>query len=229
MEIPETVDPNRFAQALFTPLPGRYDRLAALLSMGQDGRWRRAMIDHIVAARPGTVLDVATGPAGVALQLAGPDPGTGGRRRPHPRACCARAGQRGTAWPGQPGPAGRRTGRAAPLPRPDLRRPHLHLPPPLRRRPPGHAGRAGPGGETGRRRGQPRVPGAAEPVLAVLVVGVHPAGAAAGRPPHRRPSLVRASGGSSARTSPPTTGGIRCRGPSGPGNAPASSTSACGR
>ena len=70
MEHPEPNDPNRFAQALFTPLPGRYDRLAAVLSMGQDGRWRRTMIDHVVPARPRLVLDVATGPAGVALQLA---------------------------------------------------------------------------------------------------------------------------------------------------------------
>ncbi len=70
MEHPEPNDPNRFAQRLFTPLPARYDRLAALLSMGQDGRWRRAMIDHIVPSGPARVLDVATGPAGVALQLA---------------------------------------------------------------------------------------------------------------------------------------------------------------
>ena len=33
---------NRFAQQLFTPLPQRYDRLAELLSMGQNGRWRTA-------------------------------------------------------------------------------------------------------------------------------------------------------------------------------------------
>jgi demethylmenaquinone methyltransferase / 2-methoxy-6-polyprenyl-1,4-benzoquinol methylase len=70
MEHPEPIDPNRFAQDLFTPLPPRYDRLAALLSMGQDARWRRAMIDHIAPAGPRVVLDVATGPAGVALQLA---------------------------------------------------------------------------------------------------------------------------------------------------------------
>ncbi len=69
----ETLDPNernRFAQRLFAPLPQRYDRLAELLSMGQNGRWRRAMVDHIVPAHPGRVLDVASGPAGVALQLA---------------------------------------------------------------------------------------------------------------------------------------------------------------
>ncbi|MGO9028237.1 MAG: class I SAM-dependent methyltransferase [Acidimicrobiales bacterium] len=63
-------DPNRFARELFAPLPSRYDRLAELLSMGQNGRWRRAMIDHIAPDRPGLVLDVACGPAGVSLQLA---------------------------------------------------------------------------------------------------------------------------------------------------------------
>lgn len=70
---------NRFAQTLFTPLPQRYDRLAELLSMGQNGRWRRAMIDQIAVgpdggtgrrAAPREVLDVASGTAGVALQLA---------------------------------------------------------------------------------------------------------------------------------------------------------------
>jgi demethylmenaquinone methyltransferase/2-methoxy-6-polyprenyl-1,4-benzoquinol methylase len=61
---------NRFAQRLFSPLPTRYDRLAELLSFGQNGRWRRAMVDHVVAAAPELVLDVATGPAGVALQIA---------------------------------------------------------------------------------------------------------------------------------------------------------------
>ncbi len=62
--------PTAFAQRLFAGLPPRYDRLAAVLSLGQDGRWRRAMVDHVVEPAPTTVLDVATGPAGVALQLA---------------------------------------------------------------------------------------------------------------------------------------------------------------
>ena len=64
---------NRFAQGLFTPLPGRYDQLAEVLSMGQNGRWRRAMVDRIAGTRgPGQalVLDVASGTAGVAQQLA---------------------------------------------------------------------------------------------------------------------------------------------------------------
>jgi demethylmenaquinone methyltransferase/2-methoxy-6-polyprenyl-1,4-benzoquinol methylase len=58
-------DLNRFAQNLFTSLPQRYDRLAEVLSMGQNGRWRRAMVDRIVPSSPGQVLDVASGTAGV--------------------------------------------------------------------------------------------------------------------------------------------------------------------
>jgi demethylmenaquinone methyltransferase/2-methoxy-6-polyprenyl-1,4-benzoquinol methylase len=63
--------PNRQATELFDGLPGRYDRLGALLSLGQDRRWRQEMVGH-VAAGPGPtarVLDVATGPAGVALAI----------------------------------------------------------------------------------------------------------------------------------------------------------------
>lgn len=62
--------PNQFARRLFAGLPDRYDRLAEVLSMGQNRRWRRAMIDPVAASSPHSVLDVATGPAGVALQLA---------------------------------------------------------------------------------------------------------------------------------------------------------------
>ena len=62
--------PTAFARSLFAGLPARYDRLAAVLSLGQDRRWRREMIDHVIITRPTTVLDVATGPAGVALELA---------------------------------------------------------------------------------------------------------------------------------------------------------------
>lgn len=62
--------PTTFAQALFAGLPARYDRLAAVLSLGQDRRWRREMIDRVALSQPRTLLDVATGPAGVALDLA---------------------------------------------------------------------------------------------------------------------------------------------------------------
>jgi demethylmenaquinone methyltransferase / 2-methoxy-6-polyprenyl-1,4-benzoquinol methylase len=61
---------NRRARELFAPLGPTYDRYAALLSFGQDPRWRRFLVSRI-EARPGdTVLDVATGTAAVALELA---------------------------------------------------------------------------------------------------------------------------------------------------------------
>ncbi|HYA68743.1 MAG TPA: class I SAM-dependent methyltransferase, partial [Acidimicrobiales bacterium] len=69
-----TAEPGRFARRLFTPLPPRYDRLAEWLSFGQNRRWRRAMVDQVVAVRPGRVLDVATGTAGVALAIAACSP-----------------------------------------------------------------------------------------------------------------------------------------------------------
>jgi demethylmenaquinone methyltransferase/2-methoxy-6-polyprenyl-1,4-benzoquinol methylase len=63
--------PNAFARELFTDLPRRYDVLEAVLSFGQNHRWRTAMVDAIVHASPPAqrVLDVATGTAGVALML----------------------------------------------------------------------------------------------------------------------------------------------------------------
>jgi demethylmenaquinone methyltransferase/2-methoxy-6-polyprenyl-1,4-benzoquinol methylase len=67
---PASAERNRFAQNLFTPLPQRYDRLAELLSFGQNGRWRRAMISRVEPAPGLSVLDVASGTAGVALGLA---------------------------------------------------------------------------------------------------------------------------------------------------------------
>lgn len=68
--VPARTRPNEFARSLFAGLPRRYDRLAAVLSLGQDRRWRAAMVDHIAPAGPAMILDVATGPAGVARQLA---------------------------------------------------------------------------------------------------------------------------------------------------------------
>jgi demethylmenaquinone methyltransferase / 2-methoxy-6-polyprenyl-1,4-benzoquinol methylase len=71
VQIPVLDRPNSFAQQLFAPLPARYDRLAEVLSFGQNGRWRRTMVDHVVGAdQPRLVLDVAAGTAGVSLQLA---------------------------------------------------------------------------------------------------------------------------------------------------------------
>ena len=60
---------KRHALELFAGLPRHYDRVAAVLSFGQDPRWRRAMVSA-VDARPGDrVLDVATGTGLVAQAL----------------------------------------------------------------------------------------------------------------------------------------------------------------
>ena len=64
-----SVDPNHFARELFQPLSRRYDALEALLSLGQNGRWRREMVAHVGDRDPSLILDVATGTAGVALAL----------------------------------------------------------------------------------------------------------------------------------------------------------------
>ena len=55
------------AQELFAPLGPSYDRVSALLSLGQDPRWRRFLVSRVGRGR---VLDVATGTGLVARELA---------------------------------------------------------------------------------------------------------------------------------------------------------------
>jgi demethylmenaquinone methyltransferase / 2-methoxy-6-polyprenyl-1,4-benzoquinol methylase len=57
------------ARALFAPLGPTYDRNAALLSFGQDPRWRRFLVSRIEAGPQATVLDVATGTGAVSREL----------------------------------------------------------------------------------------------------------------------------------------------------------------
>lgn len=61
---------TRRALELFAPLGPTYDRYAALLSFGQDPRWRRFLVSRIEAGPGDLVLDVATGTGAVALELA---------------------------------------------------------------------------------------------------------------------------------------------------------------
>jgi demethylmenaquinone methyltransferase/2-methoxy-6-polyprenyl-1,4-benzoquinol methylase len=59
--------PNELARRLFAPLGPTYERAAALLSLGQDHRWRRFLVTRVP---PGSdVLDVATGTGAVARRL----------------------------------------------------------------------------------------------------------------------------------------------------------------
>jgi demethylmenaquinone methyltransferase / 2-methoxy-6-polyprenyl-1,4-benzoquinol methylase len=60
---------TRHARELFAPLGPTYDRYARLLSFAQDPRWRSFLVSRIPPdAR--RVLDVATGTAAVAIELA---------------------------------------------------------------------------------------------------------------------------------------------------------------
>src|SRR5881396_1654901 len=57
------------ARTLFAPLGPTYDRYAALLSFGQDPRWRRFLVSRVDVGPRETVLDVATGTGAVAREL----------------------------------------------------------------------------------------------------------------------------------------------------------------
>jgi demethylmenaquinone methyltransferase/2-methoxy-6-polyprenyl-1,4-benzoquinol methylase len=60
---------TRHARQLFAPLGPTYDRYANLLSFGQDPRWRSFLVSRIPPDAH-RVLDVASGTAAVAIELA---------------------------------------------------------------------------------------------------------------------------------------------------------------
>ena len=66
------MDPERtrFARSLFAGIASDYDRMGAVLSFGQDPRWRRFLVSRVNAIPGSTVLDVATGTGLVARELA---------------------------------------------------------------------------------------------------------------------------------------------------------------
>src|SRR5207253_6179101 len=57
------------ARELFAPLGPTYDRYSALLSLGQDPRWRRFLVSRVKVGADDLVLDVATGTGAVAREL----------------------------------------------------------------------------------------------------------------------------------------------------------------
>jgi demethylmenaquinone methyltransferase/2-methoxy-6-polyprenyl-1,4-benzoquinol methylase len=59
-----------YARELFAPIGGDYDRVAAVLSFGQDPRWRNALVRGCPVSQSSHVLDVATGTAAVAIAMA---------------------------------------------------------------------------------------------------------------------------------------------------------------
>jgi demethylmenaquinone methyltransferase/2-methoxy-6-polyprenyl-1,4-benzoquinol methylase len=65
-----TSERKRHALSLFEGLPARYDRLGAVMSFGQDPRWRTELVREIEPQPGMRVLDVATGTGMVAFALA---------------------------------------------------------------------------------------------------------------------------------------------------------------
>jgi len=63
-------DRTRHARRLFAGIAPQYDLMAELLSFGQNRRWRRFMVSRLPEMPGGRVLDVATGTAGVAVEVA---------------------------------------------------------------------------------------------------------------------------------------------------------------
>jgi demethylmenaquinone methyltransferase/2-methoxy-6-polyprenyl-1,4-benzoquinol methylase len=61
---------KRHAQQLFRGLPDHYDRVGAVMSFGQDPRWRRVLVDAVAPGPGMRILDVATGTGMVAFALA---------------------------------------------------------------------------------------------------------------------------------------------------------------
>jgi demethylmenaquinone methyltransferase/2-methoxy-6-polyprenyl-1,4-benzoquinol methylase len=59
-----------YARELFAPIGNDYDRVAAVLSFGQDPRWRSALVRGCPVSPSSHVLDVATGTAAVAIAMA---------------------------------------------------------------------------------------------------------------------------------------------------------------
>jgi len=69
MPVAMTSLPNQTARRLFAPIASTYERWARILSLGQDGRWRRVMVEGLSIPVGCKVLDVAAGTGSITRQL----------------------------------------------------------------------------------------------------------------------------------------------------------------
>jgi demethylmenaquinone methyltransferase/2-methoxy-6-polyprenyl-1,4-benzoquinol methylase len=58
---------RQYVQTMFGRIAGRYDLMNRLMTMGQDGRWRRTLVAKAALPPGGRFLDIATGTGDVAL------------------------------------------------------------------------------------------------------------------------------------------------------------------
>jgi demethylmenaquinone methyltransferase / 2-methoxy-6-polyprenyl-1,4-benzoquinol methylase len=68
--MPAIPESNRFARRLFAGIAPQYERMGAILSVGQDARWRRFLVSKTNAVPGSRVLDVAAGTQLVSRELA---------------------------------------------------------------------------------------------------------------------------------------------------------------
>jgi demethylmenaquinone methyltransferase/2-methoxy-6-polyprenyl-1,4-benzoquinol methylase len=103
----------RHAHALFAGIAAEYEWMGAVLSFGQDGRWRRAMVRELRPEPGQLVLDVASGTGLVARRI-----GAGGARviQLDPSEAMLRAGRPATRAAGLAGNLHPVLGRAERLP-----------------------------------------------------------------------------------------------------------------
>lgn len=64
-----TYPPNETAKRIFGPIGSSYERWAAILSLGQDARWRRTMVEGLGLPTRASVLDVAAGTGSISRLL----------------------------------------------------------------------------------------------------------------------------------------------------------------
>ncbi len=55
---------------MFNEVPGRYDLMNRILTLGQDERWRKKATELCLEQEPSKVLDICTGTADLALRIA---------------------------------------------------------------------------------------------------------------------------------------------------------------
>jgi demethylmenaquinone methyltransferase/2-methoxy-6-polyprenyl-1,4-benzoquinol methylase len=69
-----TVAKGEMVRAMFTRIASRYDLMNSLMTGGRHHAWRQVAARETAAARPGPVLDLATGTADLAVAIQALDP-----------------------------------------------------------------------------------------------------------------------------------------------------------
>lgn len=59
---------SRYVQTMFSRIAGRYDLMNRLMTAGQDGRWRRTVIQKAHLPANGQLLDIGTGTGDIARE-----------------------------------------------------------------------------------------------------------------------------------------------------------------